>query len=480
MKLRKKDASFMRTLVAVVLLITMMQPMICFGDSNKETADSSKNEFKVIGYYCGEWFDVPVEKLQAEKLTHVMYGFLIPKDDGTCKPFEEPDELKQLINKCHNVGTKVYVSIGGYREKDGTPLFYVFEKIAADDTLRKVFVNNVIEVVEQYGFDGVELDWEYPTYAVSEDYEKTVVQLSEKLKPMGKGLSTALPGTGSTDGKNVWEALAGVTDKTLDTFDFISLMCYDLSTDPNHSPIWYSSTTINYWKNFRNVPAEKLVLGMPLYARPSWQQYRFLVAMDKDNAYKDYVDTEPLKSTYNGINTLREKTILALRSAGGVMLFDVNEDTYDETSAVSMIDDTCKSMEGLTREQMNQYIGVVIDNKPLVFSSKDNLGLPFIDENNRTLVPVRKMLESVGATVNYATDKNGRISTVSADLNGTHIDIIIGSKNYSVNGKEATMDTEAIIKDGRTYLPIRPVLEAFGYQMTYNTIGKTVYVTSNK
>jgi chitinase len=134
---------------------------------------------------------------------------------------------------------------------------------------------------------------------------------SRKLKPLGKGLSTALPGTGSTKGKNVWEALEAVTDKSIECFDFISLMCYDLKTDPNHSPIWFSNTTINYWKSFRNVPAEKLILGMPLYARPSWQQYRHLVELDRDNAYKDYVNTVPLESTYNGFNTLREKTMIA-------------------------------------------------------------------------------------------------------------------------------------------------------------------------
>ena len=155
----------------------------------------------MIGYYCGEWFDVPVEKLQAEKLTHVMYGFLIPTENGICKPFQEPEELTQLIEKCHNSGTKVYVSVGGYSEKNRPPLFYTFEKIGADENLRNIFVNNIVEIVLQYGFDGVEMDWEYPRNSSSADYEKTIVLLSEKLKPLGKGLSTALPGTGSTDGQ---------------------------------------------------------------------------------------------------------------------------------------------------------------------------------------------------------------------------------------------------------------------------------------
>jgi len=257
------------------------------------------------------------------------------------------------------------------------------------------------------------------------------------------------------------------------------LMCYDLKNDPNHSPVWYANTTINYWKKFRNVPAEKLVLGMPLYARPSWQQYRFLVEMDRENAYRDYVKTEPLESTYNGLNTLREKTMIALRTAGGVMLFDVNEDTYDDTSAVSMVDDTLSAMKGLSREEINNYIWVVIDNKPVSFTLQDGMGMPFIDENNRTLVPVRKLLETIGAEVNYTSDTDGKVVSVSAALNGTYINLMIGSDQYTVNDKELTMDTAAVIKNGRTYIPARPVLEAFGYKLSYSEAGKSIYATSN-
>jgi len=479
----KNKSSFAKNkmMVAVIVIavtIIMMQPTFCSATLNDGGSIVKKDEFKVIGYYCGELFDVPVEKLQAEKLTHVMYGFLIPTVNGTCEPFEEPQELKQLIEKCHSAGTKIYVSAGGYSGKDGKPLVTIFQKIGADPDLRETYVNNVIEVVKQYGFDGVELDWEYPSYATGSDYEKTVLLLSEKLKPLGKGLSTALPGTGSRDGKNVWEALGAVTDKTIDHFDFISLMCYDLKTDPNHSPIWFSNTTINYWKNFRNVPAEKLILGMPLYARPSWQQYRFLVEMDRGNAYKDYVNTKPLESTYNGLNTLREKTMIALRTAGGVMLFDVNEDTYDETSAVSMIDDTLAVVNGLGKHEIDNYIWVVIDNKPLYFNVKDGYGMPYIDENNRTMIPVRKIVESIGAKVSYISDKEGKVVSVSADLNGTRVNFNIGSKNYFVNKKNLTMDTVAVIRDGRTYIPARPVLEAFGYEISYSEVGKSVYANS--
>lgn len=62
------------------------------------------------------------------------------------------------------------------------------------------------------------------------------------------------------------------------------------------------------------------------------------MSINPDYAYTDYAQTTPLESYYNGLNTLREKTIIAMKRAGGVMLFDVNEDTEDdETSVVSMI-----------------------------------------------------------------------------------------------------------------------------------------------
>jgi chitinase len=90
--------------------------------------------------------------------------------------------LTRLIEKCHGVGTKVYISVGGYSDRAGTRLARVFEKIAAADGLRAAFADNIEAVVLQYGFDGVEIDWEYPLSKTGADYEKTVLLLSEKMK----------------------------------------------------------------------------------------------------------------------------------------------------------------------------------------------------------------------------------------------------------------------------------------------------------
>jgi hypothetical protein len=54
--------------------------------------------------------------------------------------------------------------------------------------------------------------------------------------------------------------------------------------------------------------------------------------------------------------------------------------------------------------------------------------------------------------------------------------ITIGEKGITVNGKETATDTKAVIKEGRTYLPARAVLEAFGYSLSWSGAAKTIYV----
>ena len=90
-------------------------------------------------------------------------------------------------------------------------------------------------------------------------------------------------------------------------------------------------------------------------------------------------------------------------------------------------------------------------------------GQPFIDANNRTMIPVRFVAEKLGAKVDW----DPATSTVLIDKEGIHIDMPIGSKTFTVtkNGQQSTvtMDTEAIIASGnRTYVPIRYVAEELG------------------
>lgn len=100
---------------------------------------------------------------------------------------------------------------------------------------------------------------------------------------------------------------------------------------------------------------------------------------------------------------------------------------------------------------------------------------PFIDENDRTMMPLRIVGEQLGATVDWV-DSTG---TAVISKNGITVECPIGSNTLNINNNGTwttqAMDTEAVAIDGSTYLPIRFVTEALegfvDYSDTYNTVG---------
>lgn len=324
-----------------IMLILSLSILLSYYNRQISSEKRNVNNFKVVGYYSGDLFNEPVERLQTDKLTHIMYAFVIPKEDGTLHDLKNPEQLKQLVKKAHEDEAEVFIALGGW-SYEGNVLEPVFKELSASDEKRKTFIDNVCAMVEGYDLDGVELDWEHPNKSTAVDYEKLVIEMSDALKLNDKELSAALNGSWYTD----WAAedTSVITKKSLDKFSFINVMAYDMNNE-EHSPIWFFENSLTYWLN-RGLPPEKIVMGIPLYAKPSWKQYRHLVAENPEYAYSDYAPTAPLESYYNGMDTIREKTLIALDKAGGVMLFDVNEDTNDEYSIASMIDEILSDTKG--------------------------------------------------------------------------------------------------------------------------------------
>ena len=451
------------------LMYIIIAALVLFSTSvfAMEYSEDDESEFKVIGYYCGDVFNEPLENLQTDKLTHLIYGFLIPQEDGSLIELKDLDKLRDIVIKAHADGTKIFVAVGGW-SYEGKPLQPVFEEVAASDKKRELLIENIVEFVEEYDLDGAELDWEHPNKDSIEVFEKFTVELSDALKMKNKELTAALNGAWSkTTGP---EPSMVLTDECLNSFSFINVMAYDAS-NTDHSPLWFAETSIDFWLN-RGVAAEKIVLGMPLYAKPSWMQYRHLVDLNPEYAFADYVPTAPLESYYNGMNTLREKTIISLSKAGGVMLFDVNEDTNDEYSIVSMIDNIINRTKHLSKGELADYITVILDNRELVFNENDGFGIPFINEDHRTMIPLRMPLEAIGANVSY-DHINGAVTAVKDTIS---IKVPINENTIYINGEETSIDTKAIIKDNRTYIPIRSVFEAFGYKVEWHGGSRTVII----
>ncbi|MEE0511535.1 MAG: copper amine oxidase N-terminal domain-containing protein [Peptococcaceae bacterium] len=103
---------------------------------------------------------------------------------------------------------------------------------------------------------------------------------------------------------------------------------------------------------------------------------------------------------------------------------------------------------------------------------------PYVDSNWRTMVPFRVLGETFGATVDWDQDNK----TVTYTYGNTTLTMTIGSTTYTVNGEDKTMDTAPVLNGDRTYVPVRFVAEALGYEVTplQDSTGLTASVVFQK
>ena len=107
------------------------------------------------------------------------------------------------------------------------------------------------------------------------------------------------------------------------------------------------------------------------------------------------------------------------------------------------------------------------------FYSGENEVVPYINGDNRTLVPVRFVAEKMGASVDW--DEASR--TVIIVLNGKTIRMPIDSRTYTVDGVAHTMDTAAVLPaHGRTMVPVRFVAEALGLNVGWDAAYNMVII----
>lgn len=115
---------------------------------------------------------------------------------------------------------------------------------------------------------------------------------------------------------------------------------------------------------------------------------------------------------------------------------------------------------------------IIIDQTPVAFTEAS--GQPFLDKNERTQVPLRSTMEAFGCKVEW----NEAEKTAIVKKDATTVRVPVGQSYILVNNQKQAIDTAAIIRDGRTYLPIRAVLEAFGANVSWNQSQNAVIVTS--
>ena len=128
------------------------------------------------------------------------------------------------------------------------------------------------------------------------------------------------------------------------------------------------------------------------------------------------------------------------------------------------------------REQylLTQYaprLSVVVDGVTLV-SNPD----PFIDGQNRLMIPLRAVAEGLGAQVHW--EAQTRLITIKRDNITLHL--TVNSNVVSVNGAQYNMDTVPSIKNSRTVVPLRFAAEYLGATVNWNDTMRRAVVTIPK
>lgn len=303
-------------------------------------APAAAGSFKTVAYYPSWRPDREREKLQYEKLTHLIYAFAIPTADGGLRPLENSSGAQALIREAHAKGVKVLLAVGGWSYQN-VPLEDTFAAATSTAEKRAALADAIAAMCSQYGFDGVDMDWEYPrTSGTYRQYEDLMLRLRAKLP--GKLLTTAVPGGVSLSGTPYPSSMA-FTDTVLEVVDWVNVMAYD-ANNQDHSPYTYAVHAANYWRSVRGLPAKKVVLGLPFYTRPGSVSYEALLKANPSAGQFGTISYNGQTVWYNGRATIAAKTQYALDHLGGVMIWEITQDTADRSqSLLSAIYDTVQA-----------------------------------------------------------------------------------------------------------------------------------------
>ncbi|MFC1936472.1 glycosyl hydrolase family 18 protein [Chloroflexota bacterium] len=282
-------------------------------------ANSRDDGFRVVAYVTSA---VVADNIQYDKLTHINYSFLIPRENGTFEMLPNGWKLEQIIENAHKGDVKVLISVGGWGWDQQ------FETLAAIPESRSVFVDELVAFVQSFDLDGVDLDWEYPDPGQSSENFLALVKQLRIALPGDKLLTTAVVAYGDEHG-------LGIPEVSFEYFDFVNIMAYD--GGDIHGTMVQFDAGLAYWRG-RGLPEDKIVLGLPFYAYPDGISYYKIVGAFPEASQMDTYEYYGVQLTYNGIPTIQEKTRRAMLEAGGVMFWTLEQDDFGEYSLLSAID----------------------------------------------------------------------------------------------------------------------------------------------
>lgn len=167
--------------------------------------------------------------------THMIYTFVGLSENGEVKSLDPwcdfPDgggkDNMARMNKLRekNPELKTMVAIGGWKEGETAK----YSQVVADPALRKKLVESATEFVKKHGFDGFDVDWEYPAQrsgspADKQNFVLLLKELRERFDQEGLILSAAVAAPESS------ASISYDIPQISKYLDFINIMAYDLYT----------------------------------------------------------------------------------------------------------------------------------------------------------------------------------------------------------------------------------------------------------
>lgn len=122
------------------------------------------------------------------------------------------------------------------------------------------------------------------------------------------------------------------------------------------------------------------------------------------------------------------------------------------------------------RVEYGGAVRVYVDNQLLRFDTA-----PIHAGNGRLLVPMRRIFESLGATVVYRKDGQ----RITARRGDTEVVMQVGKGIANVNGENRLMDAAPIISRGRVLVPLRFIAETLDSTTAYYPNERLVRITSH-
>ncbi|XP_067685773.1 chitinase-3-like protein 1 [Haliotis asinina] len=255
---------------------------------------SVQEKSKVAGYitacYFTSWYAqtsltqvrLPVEDVDPLLCTHLMYAFAYV--DIPSKSVVAADPAKECSNagmtgryekfnqlKSRNPNLKTLLSVGGQGSANT-----VFSQLSSSLLSLQQFAQNTIKFLRKHGFDGLDVDWEYPTAETKDQFTSLLKVLSEEFEKEGTNKDPLLLTIAVASGEN--KIKAGYDIKGINKYvDFIFVMTYDFSgswnkvtgfdsplrarNDSNFSPLYNVQYALNVWIN-GGADRSKVIMGL--------------------------------------------------------------------------------------------------------------------------------------------------------------------------------------------------------------------------